>query len=81
MTEIHYEVVQHDGGWAYRLDGAFSETFQTREAAHDAAARAAAEQAQPGETEAIAYQDADGKWHEEVAPGSDRPAADVTDEP
>ena len=25
MTDIHYEVVQHDGGWAYQLDGVFSE--------------------------------------------------------
>ncbi len=81
MTDIHYEVVQHDGGWAYRLDGVFSETFRTRDAAHDAAARAAAEQAQPGETEAISYQDGQGEWHEELASGLDRPNADVADIP
>ncbi len=81
MTDIHYEVVQHDGGWAYRLDGVFSETFRTRDAAHEAAARAVAEQAQPGETEAISYQDGKGEWHEELASGGDRPNADVTDSP
>ena len=37
MTKITYEVVEHDGGWAYRVDGAFSETFPS----HDMARRAA----------------------------------------
>ncbi len=27
MTKITYEIVEHDGGWAYRVDGVFSETF------------------------------------------------------
>ena len=80
MSDIHYEVVQHDGGWAYRVDGAFSETFRTRDAAHKAAEAAAAEQEIGGETEAILYQDDKGAWHEELAPGSDRPHADVVDE-
>jgi len=25
MTRIVYEVVEHDGGWAYRVNGVFSE--------------------------------------------------------
>lgn len=79
MTEIHYEVVEHDGGWAYRLDGVYSETFRTRDAAHQAAEAAASEQATHGEAEAISYQDAEGEWHDEMAPGEDRPSADVTD--
>jgi len=28
MTHINYEIVEHDGGWAYRVDGVLSETFQ-----------------------------------------------------
>ena len=24
MTKIIYEIVEHDGGWAYRVDGVFS---------------------------------------------------------
>ena len=79
MTEIHYEVVEHDGGWAYRLDGVYSETFRSRDDAHRAAEAAASEQATPGETEAISYQDGQGTWHDEMAPGEDRPTADVTD--
>ncbi len=23
MTKVVYEVVEHDGGWAYRVDGVF----------------------------------------------------------
>ena len=49
MTKAHYEVVEHDGGWAYKLEGVFSETFPTRAAAQAAANRAAAEQRVPGE--------------------------------
>ena len=29
MPDVIYEVVQHDGGWAYKVDGVFSETFPT----------------------------------------------------
>ena len=79
MSDIHYEVVEHDGGWAYRLNGAFSETFRSRDAAHAAAEAAATEQATPGESQVISYQDGAGQWHEEVAKGEDRPIADVTD--
>jgi hypothetical protein len=37
MTKITYEIVEHDGGWANRIDGVFSETFPS----HDMARRAA----------------------------------------
>ena len=73
MTKVKYEIVEHDGGWAYRLGGAFSETFGSHDDALRAAKRAAAEQQAPGETEGITYQDERGDWHEEVAPGNDRP--------
>lgn len=79
MADVHYEVVQHDGGWAYKVGDVFSETFLTREDAHDAAASAAAEQKQAGTNETIEYQDADGKWKIEAARGDDRPSPDVED--
>jgi hypothetical protein len=79
MTELVYHVVEHDGGWAYKVDGSFSETFPTREAAHRAAARAAAEQRQSGDTAGIVYEDKSGRWHEEVASGDDRPETSVED--
>lgn len=78
MTKAHYEVVEHDGGWAYKLDGAFSETFPTKAAAQVAANRAAAEQRVPGAPEDIEFQDKAGKWHFEHAEGSDRPDTDVS---
>jgi hypothetical protein len=27
MNKISYEIVEHDGGWANKVDGVFSETF------------------------------------------------------
>jgi hypothetical protein len=77
MAEITYEIVEHDGGWAYRSGGAFSETFPSRDEARRAAERAAREQGVPGETTGISYADSDGKWHEEVSSGSDRPETTV----
>jgi hypothetical protein len=79
MSEIIYHVVQHDGGWAYKVDGSFSETFPTHEAAHRAAARAAAEQRQAGQTAGITYEDSSGRWRSEIASGDDRPETRVDD--
>lgn len=80
MARIVYEIVEHDGGWAYKLDDVFSETFRSHEEALNAAKAAAAEQQLAGTTEGISYQDASGVWHEEVVEGGDRPQADVVDE-
>ena len=79
MTNVVYHVVEHDGGWAYQVDGTYSETFPTHEAAHKAAARAAGEQRVGGETEGIVYEDKSGKWREEVSSGDDRPDTSVDD--
>jgi Uncharacterized protein conserved in bacteria (DUF2188) len=79
MSKIVYQVIKHDGGWAYKADETFSEPFATREAARKAARRAAREQAAPGETVKISYEDQKGRWHSEVDPGDDRPSATVED--
>ena len=76
-TTIHYKIVQHDGGWAYKLGDVFSESFRTHDEALRAAHRAAREQERPDETRAILWEDAQGKWHEELARGNDRPEAEV----
>jgi hypothetical protein len=81
MSHVTYKIVQHDGGWAYTVNGVFSESFPTHVAALAAARRAAAEQRVPGRTETIEYETADGKWHTETAAGSDRPETDVEDQP
>ena len=77
MSKIVYRIVEHDDGWACQVDGVFSETFPSHEAARLAAQRAAAEQHLPGETRAISWEDGKGKWHEEIARGDDRPDAEV----
>ena len=77
MTKITYEIVEHDGGWAYRLDGVFSETFRSHDMARKAAEQAAKEQIVTGETTPISYEDKNGRWHDELSAGKDRPETDV----
>lgn len=79
MADVHYQVVEHDGGWAYKLGDVFSETFRTREDAHMAAEIAAKEQHRRGDDETIEYQDERGKWQVEASKGDDRPEPDVED--
>lgn len=81
MSNVRYEVVEHDGGWAYKVGDVLSETFGSHEAALKAASAAAARQTVAGNTDGIVYQDRDGRWHEEVADGQDRPSTQVVDEP
>ena len=76
---LTYHIVEHDGGWAYKLGDVYSETFRTHDGALRAAQRAAREQQHPGETTGITWEDADGEWHEETVKGDDRPQADVAD--
>jgi hypothetical protein len=77
MTKLIYEVVQHDGGWACRADGVYSETFPSHDLARHAAERAAKEQEVPGDAADISYEDKDGRWHDEFSPGNDRPETGV----
>ena len=78
MSRIVYRVVEHDGGWAYKLDGVFSEPFRSREDAIEAAHRAAFEQGLPDPKSAsISWEDENGVWHDEVSRGDDRPEAEV----
>ncbi len=80
MSHVIYQIVRHEDGWAYKVDGTFSETFPTHAAALKAARTAAAEQRVPGATQAIEYETADGKWHTETARGGDRPETEVKDD-
>jgi hypothetical protein len=77
MAHVSYHIVEHDGGWAYKVGDVFSETFRTHDRARRAAQDAAAEQRAPGDTVEIQYEDADGKWRIETARGSDRPETDI----
>ena len=35
MVQITYRIVEHDGGWAYRLGDTFSETYPDHDSARD----------------------------------------------
>jgi hypothetical protein len=79
MADVTYEIVEHDGGWAYKLGDVFSEPFPTRDDALRAAQIVAREQRVPGEGEEIDYQDRRGRWHHEASEGGDRPSTSVKD--
>ncbi|MAU98269.1 MAG: hypothetical protein CMP81_20705 [Fulvimarina sp.] len=80
MAQITYHIVKHEDGFAYKLGDVFSETFATHDQAMLAAKAAAERQQRPGESAGIVYEDADGKWHEEVSSGADRPRTAVQDD-
>ena len=73
MATITYEIVEHDGGWAYKAQGIFSEPFPSHDAACRAAERAAREQRVRGDSTSISYEDKGGRWHDEGSLGNDRP--------
>ena len=78
--KVVYEVVEHNGGFAYKVGDVFSETFATHAEAHEAAEDAARRQQLGGSDEQIQYQDEQGLWHEERALGDRRPQAEVNDD-
>lgn len=81
MTQQTYEIVEHDGGWAYKVGDVYSETFATHDVARQAAEAAARRQEKlRSDPAAIEYEDADGEWHREQASGDDHPDTEVEDE-
>jgi hypothetical protein len=76
---VTYEVVEHDGGWAYRVKDVYSETFPSHDKALAAARNASQRQHLGGLSAAISYQDRDSQWHTEQVDGNDRPETEVVD--
>jgi hypothetical protein len=79
MSEVIYQIVRHEGGWAYKSDDVFSETFPSHEEAVKAAARVAEEQTRAGDTIEIEYQDKNLEWQIEYAGSHDRPTTKVVE--
>jgi len=77
MSHVTYRIVQHDGGWAYRLGETFSETYPSHDRARAAAVAASREQRVPDQTAMIEFEDSAGNWITERADGHDRPQVDV----
>jgi uncharacterized protein DUF2188 len=73
MAKIVYQIVQHDGGWAYKVDGSFSESYRNHEDAVAAAKRAAAEQERNTRTRR-----ASGMWSSIPAPTALPPRSRTT---
>lgn len=73
MTQITYRIVEHDGGWAYKVGDSFSETFPNAAAARAAATRASREQRVSDSTAWIEFESPNGEWITERADGHDRP--------
>lgn len=76
-NRVVYHVTEHDDGWAYRVGDVFSESYPTREQAVAAAQDAAAAHRRAGSDTFITYQDRQGRWHEEIEAGDDRPETRV----
>jgi len=55
MAIVHYRIVEHEGGWTYKVGDVFSERYATHDKAREAAERAAAGQMLPGATEDIEF--------------------------
>ena len=76
MTVVHYTIVQHDGGWTYKVGEVFAETFATRADAEAAAKRAAGEQRVATPPHDIEFEDEKGRWRTEHSDG-EPPDTDV----
>ncbi|WP_027488324.1 DUF2188 domain-containing protein [Allorhizobium undicola] len=79
MAKLVYEIVPHDEGWAYRLNGAYSERFSSHDEALEAARIVVKEMQIADEPVRIAYQDEKGHWHSEISDGADRPDVEIVD--
>jgi hypothetical protein len=65
MAHITYKIVQHDGGWAYTVDGVFSEAFQHATGAFTPPR--AAGTARAGTYRGDRIRDRRRQWHTETA--------------
>jgi hypothetical protein len=61
-SRARYKIVEHDGGWAYKLGDVFFETFASHDDARAAAEQVAEGKQVGGEPVDFAYQDASGEW-------------------
>lgn len=81
MSKIVYDIVEHNGGWAFKFENTLSQTYPTHADALAAAKRVAMEQQRPGADTGISWEDEKGRWHDELADGDDRPEVEIHDKP
>jgi hypothetical protein len=64
MAYITYEIVEHDGGWAYKLGDTLSETYISREDALQGAKSAASRQKAGNGDVMVRERPSDGRRHQ-----------------
>lgn len=69
MSKVTYEIVEHDGGWTYRVNGVFSEPFPSHDFAAKRQSAPPAGNRSLGDTTRISHEDKSGHWHDELASG------------
>lgn len=83
MRSVVYEIVEHDGGWAYKLGEVLSETYPSHDAAYRAAEDAAmlqdvdsVEIRSPRDPEALAAGASGAAGRDDAAPTQALPSGD-----
>ena len=66
MTKIVYEVIPARWRWAFKLGDTISDTFPATTKPMPPPARRARTDA-PGQTVGISWEDAKGRWHDEIS--------------
>jgi predicted lipoprotein len=66
MGRLHYQVVQHEHGWAYRLERTYSRIFTTQLAAITAARTAAIQMHEDGDETFVRVQEGPLNWRTEL---------------
>jgi hypothetical protein len=77
MSHVTYQIVEHDGGWAYKVGDCLLRVLCVQGVGADSRPESGSGTNGPGDDEAIEYEDKVGKWHDEDAKGSDRPDTEV----
>ena len=79
MSEVTYEIVEHDGGWAYKVDGALSRCSRPMRQRSRQHRPPPLSRKPPARPKRLNTKTRKGKWHTETARGSDRPETHIKD--
>ena len=79
MAHVTYKVVRHEDGWAYTVNGAFSESFPTHADALKRRGVRPPNSGSPGRPKASSTRMSAASGTASFARGNDRPETDVED--
>jgi hypothetical protein len=77
LVHLVYEIVKHGDGWASQVGETISGIYASHDLSRLAAVSAAREHELIGNTVGIEFEDSNGKWHQALSDGNDRPSASV----